>query len=105
MGAEIDSYLENRRVQAITYDYDVILMHSNPSRATVFEELIHSAQYRDGKIDDTELSKVLCEIEAKEKLLKHAKAYRLTEAEIRETRKLLKKDMDDLRNIQGGDSV
>lgn len=105
MGTNIDSYLESKRVQAITYDYDVIFLHSNPSRAAVFEELIHSAQYRDGKIDATERSKVLCEIEAKEKLLKYARAYRLTAAEIRETQKLLKKDREDLKRISGGDVV
>ena len=30
MGTNIDSYLESKRVQAITYDYDVIFLHSNP---------------------------------------------------------------------------
>lgn len=99
MNERIDRYLDSKGAQGITYSHDVIFLHSNPSRATVFEELIHSAQYRNGKIDHTELSQVKAEIEAKEKLIRYSKAYRLTDAEIRETRKLLKKDIEDYERM------
>ena len=99
MSERIDRYLDSKGVQGITYSHDVIFLHSNPSRATVFEELIHSAQYRNGRIDHTELSQVKAEIEAKEKLIRYSKAYKLTDAEIRETRKLLKRDIEDYERM------
>lgn len=99
---ETDEYLEKLQATGVTLQSDLILLHSNPSRATVFEELIHSAQYRDGKIDGSALSIVLCEIEAKEKLIRCAKAYRLSEAEILETKALLQKEYERLAMLQGG---
>lgn len=101
-----DRYLEMvRHANGITYDASTIVLHTNPSRATVFEELIHSWQHRTGRIPadlevDTPRSNYIicqCEIEAKTKLLKYAKAYKLTDTEIAETRELLEADR---RNMQ-----
>ena len=65
-------------------------MKKSPGRAAVFEELIHATQYRQGKNDGTYKSRLLCEIEAQEKLLKYQKSYKLTKSEIKQTEKALK---------------
>ena len=99
---EANDYVVAREKEAITLNEDTVLFRYNPSRAAVFEELIHTYQYRLGKIDGSALSRTLCEIEAKEKLLKHSKAYGLTDAEIKTTEQLLELDKQDLINLTGG---
>ena len=86
---ETDVYLIKKHVEGITYNENTILLMKKPSRASVFEELIHTAQYRDGKIGATRKSRVICEIEAQKKLLKYAKAYKLTSREIEQTKRAL----------------
>ena len=90
MNAETDGYLEYKKAEAITYDAKTILLRQNPGRAAVFEELIHAAQFRKGMNDGSLRSRIICEIEAQNKLLRNAKAYKLTDAEIRQTRSALK---------------
>ena len=43
----------------------------------------------------------MCEIEAKEKLLRYSKAYGLTDKEVEITRRLLEEDKMDLANLKG----
>ena len=90
MSEETDRYLESKHSEGITYDSKTVLLRQNPGRASVFEELIHTAQYRDGKNDGSYVSRVKCEIEAQKILLKNAKAYKLTEPEIFQTKEALK---------------
>lgn len=85
-----DKYLESKHAEAITYNEKTILFKSNPGRASVFEELIHSYQYKIGKNDGTYLSRLNCEIEAQKKLLKYSKFYKLTKIEIEQTKSALK---------------
>ena len=104
-GEETDRYLESKHAEGITYDSKTILLRQKPGRASVFEELIHTAQYRDGKNDGSRKCVLLCEIEAQEKLIKNAKAYRLTAAEIEQTQKALKaytKELNDYLVKHGG---
>lgn len=103
---EIDEYLEKKHAEGITYNAEIILLKQNPGRASVFEELIHTAQYRDGKNDGSAKSCLINEIEAQRKLLKHAKLYKLTEPEITQTEQALKKYLEDLETynkLNGGD--
>lgn len=86
---ETDRYLESKHAEAITYDAKTILIHSNPSRASVFEELIHSAQYRLGQNNGSYVSRLECEISAQQKLIRNSKAYKLTVPEIEQTKKAL----------------
>lgn len=86
---ETDHYLDSRNAEAITYDAKTILIQQNPGRASVFEELIHTAQYRNGRNDGSLKSRLLCEIEAQEKLIRNANAYKLTKPEIEQTKKAL----------------
>ena len=92
-----DAYLNYKKAEAITYDAQTILLKKKPGRAAVFEELIHAAQYRQGKNDGTERMRLICEIKAQEKLLKYQEAYRLTKPEILQTEKALKKYQDALK--------
>lgn len=83
-----EKYVLARGAEGITLNADTVCLMRNPSRVAVFEELIHTAQYRLGKIDGTPLSMVKAEIEAKEKLLRNASAYHLTDIEIKNTEQL-----------------
>ena len=93
---ETDMYLASREAEGITLNAKTILLMQNPSRASVFEELIHSHQYKVGENDGSIISRLKCEIAAQEKLLKYAKAYRLTEPEIIQTEKALKNYREEL---------
>lgn len=95
---QTDAYLEKKHAEAITYNAKTILIRQDPGRASVFEELIHTAQYRDGKNDGSYEARLRCEIEAQNILLKNSKAYRLTNPEIEQTKLALKayeKELDE----------
>lgn len=81
--------------EAITYNEKTILARKRPSRSAIFEELIHTAQFRKGLITGGAENKCIYEIEAKEKLIKNAEAYKLTKAEIEDT----KKSLEDYKQI------
>lgn len=61
------------------------MLKQNPGRASVFEELIHATQYRNGENDGSYVSRLNCEIKAQKKLLRNNKAYKLTETETEQT--------------------
>ena len=86
MDAYTDEYLKSKKAEAITYNMNTILLHTNPGRAAVFEELIHATQYRQGKNDGSYVSRVLCEIEAQKKLLKYQNEDKLTKQEVKQTK-------------------
>lgn len=100
MSDATDAYLASKHAEAITYDAKTILLRQKAGRAAVFEELIHATQYRQGKNDGSYENRLLCEIEAQEKLIKYQKAYKLTKEEVIQTEKALKsyqKELEDLR--------
>jgi len=104
MSDATDAYLETKKAEAITYNAATILLRQSPGRAAVFEELIHATQYRQGKNDGSYKSRLLCEIEAQEKLLKYQKSYKLTKAEIVQTQKALKEYQEELEKlVKGGE--
>ena len=95
--AEARAFLDWKKVEGATIDEKLIFLRENPSRSAVFEELIHTAQIRNGEIVEIPKDAILAEIHAKEKLLKYADAYKLTDAEIDATRRLLDIDREDLK--------
>ena len=108
MSDSTDAYLDYKKAEAITYDAKTILMRQRPGRAAVFEELIHAAQYREGRNDGTYKSRLQCEIEAQEKLLRNQKAYQLTQPEIRQTKRALssyQKELKELLRREGKNNV
>ena len=86
---ETDAYLKSKNAEAITYNEKTILLKQNPSRASVFEELIHATQYRNGENDGSYINRLKCEISAQKKLIKYSKAFKLTNNEIIQTKKAL----------------
>lgn len=81
------------------------MLKQNLGRASVFEELIHATQYRNGENDESYVSRLNCEIEAQKKLLRNNKAYKLTEAEVEQTKIALQQYESELKayNEKGGD--
>ena len=99
-GSETDDFLNKRNVEGITYNSKTVLMTTNPGRACVFEEMIHTYQYKIGLNDGSTRSRIICEIEAQKKLLKHHRAYGLTKAEIEQTKTALKNYQNDLKVLE-----
>lgn len=89
MSSDIQKYLDLKNAEAVTLNESTILLRKHPSRAAVYEELYHAQQFKDGKIDGTKISKILCEIEAKQYLLDNSNMLELTENEILSTKKSL----------------
>lgn len=81
------------------------MLKQNPGRASVFEELIHATQYRNGENDGSYVSRLNCEIKAHKKLLRNNKAYKLTETEVEQTKIVLQQYESELKayNEKGGD--
>ena len=102
---ETDAYLENKNAEAITYDANTILLKTNAGRASVFEELIHATQYKQGMNDGSYRSRLECEIAAQEKLLRYSRAYKLTDLEIKQTKQALEEYQAELKayDIKGGE--
>ena len=94
---ETEEYLDSKNAEAITYNENTILIRQSPGRASVFEELIHTEQYRNGRNDGSYKSRLQCEIEAQKKLIKNSKAYKLTEREVFQTQKALEAYENELR--------
>ena len=97
-----DAYLESKMAEAITLNENTILLRQNPSRSSVFEELIHSTQFRRGLNDGSLISRLKNEIEAQNMLLKNSKAYNLTLSEIKQTEAALASYMKELKDLLGG---
>lgn len=102
-GKEIDEYLSGKNAEAITYDQHTILLKSHPGRASVFEELIHATQYKNGENDGSYLKRLQCEISAQEKLIANSKYYKLTKKELKQTELALESYKKELSEyLKGG---
>jgi hypothetical protein len=61
----------------------IIILHSKASASGFYEELIHYGQIKSGRaIEGNRENNLLMEIEAKERLLRHRKAYQITDYEV-----------------------
>ena len=103
---EIDRYLIEYGFEAVTYSEGTIIMHTDVSASGFYEELIHLGQIKSGKtIQENKENNLLMEIEAQERLIKHQKAYGITDFEI----EVLKNNCDMYRNelikLRGGEYV
>ncbi len=97
MSDATDEYLNSKHAEAITYDSKTVLLKQNPSRASVFEEFIHTHQYKTGENDGSYESRLKCEIAAQKKLIKYSKAYKLTDKEITQTQRALETYENELK--------
>lgn len=72
---EAQRLLKYHGAEAATFNAKTIVLKPNPSNAEVFEEFIHTAQYRTGRATGANI--VEMEIEAAQKLLRFADRYGL----------------------------
>ena len=86
---ELDKYLDYKDASAATLNEDLIIFKhaSPPTTSEFYEELIHTAQFKQGRVS-TDMTLEL-EIEAKEKLIKYQKQYGIPDHENEETIKQL----------------
>ena len=96
-----EAYLSKCGAEASALDGYTILFHRNPSRAAVYEELFHTKQFRDGKINGSIENRLECEIEAQQYLLDNASGLGLTKPEIAQTRKALETYRRELSKMKG----
>ena len=78
---EAQRLLNYHNAEAATLNAVTILLKPHPTSAAIFEELIHTAQYRTGRATGANI--VEMEIEAAEKLLRFAHRYGLTKEDER----------------------
>ncbi len=80
--------VEKVEIEAITFNEELILLNKNVTTSAVYEELIHSKQFRSGLYDNwadkygNEIAKNLMEKEAAEELIKRASEWKLPKEEI-----------------------
>jgi len=96
---ELDRHLDSRGSEAAAFSEDTIIVKSGqiPSASAMFEELIHTTQYKSGRA--TGSNWIQMEIEAKEKLVRYQKQYKIPNIEnertlrqIEQLKKLSKKE-------------
>ena len=99
---EIDEYLIDSGNEAATYSDGTIIMHSKVSASGFFEELIHYGQLLNGKvIFGNRENTLLLEIEAQERLIKHQKAYGISDFETEVLKGNLEKYKNGLKELRG----
>ena len=101
--SENDVYLDWQGAGASTSNAKEISFRSDrePTTTEVFEEFIHTAQFRQGRLSSS--NRIEMEIEAKEKLIKNQKAYKIPEHEHINTLKQLEQYKNALNQKRGGD--
>lgn len=87
--------------EAAAINAHIILLRPNPSASAVFEELIHATQYRKGLMDGSYKSRLKCEFEAAEKLIRCKKSYGITDKEDAITRKNLMHYYNEYNKLKG----
>ena len=102
MGEAADQICRAQGAETFTLNENTVVFRNKPSRSVVFEELIHLWQYSSNRCDGTKLSRIKCEIEAKEKVLRCAKSYELTPMDIEITKMALQQDYIDLQMYYEG---
>ena len=94
IGKETDNYLEKYGKEAVTMQSldskGIIIYHSKVSASGMFEEIIHTSQIRQFGFEYCKKNYEELEIEAKTKLLKNKKIYKITDFEETIIRKSLK---------------
>ena len=80
---DANKWLISKGAEAVTFSDGMIIMHTDVSASGFFEELIHYGQIKNGRAIAGDMeNNILMEIEAKERLITHRKAYGLTDYEV-----------------------
>ena len=96
----------NTKIEAITFNEELIFLNKNASTSAVYEELIHAEQFRSGKYNNwaskygAEGAENLMEKEAAEELLRNAKEWKLPEVEIELIKERLKYFNNELKRLK-----
>ena len=96
--AEAEAYLKKKGANAIALSEDLIALKNKPTISEVLEELYHVKQFRDGKIDLTNVSRYKAEIEAQNYLLSVKNLYNIPKEESLETKANLQYWKERLKN-------
>jgi hypothetical protein len=91
-GPDVDGYLRFQGAEGVTDHAKQFMLRSDASRSAVFEEFIHTAQHRRGRVNqaierfnNNKKAEAFLEIEAAEKLIRNRKAWQIPNSETRET--------------------
>lgn len=88
IGGDVQKMLDARKIEGLTYNEKLILLDEKASTSTVYEEFIHSAQYRTGRFNKwaeeygNEAATYLIEKEAAEKLISNAEVWKIPPDEV-----------------------
>jgi hypothetical protein len=100
---DIDNYLISQGKEAATYSDGTIIAHTKVSASGFYEELIHYGQIKSGRtVINDESNNYLMEIEAKERLIKYQKAYKIADYEIDILKEVLNEYTIKLENLKRG---
>ena len=100
---DIDIYLISQGKEAATYSDGTIIAHTKVSASGFYEELIHYGQIKSGRtIINSAENNILMEIEAKQRLIKYQKAYKITDYEIDVLKETLNDYIIELENLKKG---
>jgi len=87
-------YLQSRGAGGLTLNQNTILLPASPTKTAVFEELVHTDQFRSGVTIEAGRGGVLrFEAEAAEMLIRNRHTWRLPAGEVRQV-------IENLRNIR-----
>lgn len=84
---EAQRLLKYHEAEAATLNATTIVLKPNPTNAAIFEELIHTAQYRTSRATGANIIEM--EIEAAEKLLRFAHRYGLKKEDVEDIKSRL----------------
>jgi hypothetical protein len=93
-------YLAMRGANAVTLNDKTMVLRDEPTASEVFEEFIHTAQYRTGRATGANVTEM--EIEAAEKLIRNAKQYGIDPVETRQTTERLERLREALAKEKAG---
>lgn len=96
-------YLQTRGAGGLTLNQETILLPANPTRTTVYEELVHAEQFRRGVTLEAGRGGVLrFEIEAAETLIRNRQAWQLPADEVRQVIENLRNMRAELQRLTAG---
>jgi hypothetical protein len=99
------THIEGTQVFGVTLNENLIYLEAHPATSTVYEELIHSAQFRTGKYNEwverygNRIAVDMMEKEAAEKLIANASAWKIPAEEVEMIKKRLKIFSKNLKKI------
>ena len=95
----------NEKIEALTFNEELIYLNKNATTSAVYEELIHAEQFRSGKYNDwvnkynNIIAENLMEKEAAEKLLENSIKWKLPKEEIKLVEERLEYFKNELKRL------